>query len=72
MDALRATDANMVAVSNTEYLGTDGMRGLAWQLEAVDADLVVAPGVIDVAGQRLQIHPVAGLLVGLCIGVWRA
>jgi exopolysaccharide biosynthesis polyprenyl glycosylphosphotransferase len=61
MDALRATDANMVAVSNTEYLGTDGMRALAWQLEAVDADLVVAPSVIDVAGPRLQIHPVAGL-----------
>jgi exopolysaccharide biosynthesis polyprenyl glycosylphosphotransferase len=61
IDALRATDANMVAVSNTEYLGTDGMRALAWQLEAVDADLVVAPGVIDVAGPRLRIHPVAGL-----------
>jgi exopolysaccharide biosynthesis polyprenyl glycosylphosphotransferase len=34
---------------------------LAWQLEAVDADLVVAPGVVDVAGPRLQIYPVAGL-----------
>ena len=61
LKALRATDANMVAVSNTEYLGTDGMRALAWQLEAVDADLVVAPGVVDVAGPRLQIYPVAGL-----------
>ena len=61
IEALRATEANVVAVSNTEYLGTDGMRALAWQLEAVDADLVVAPGVIDVAGPRLQIHPVAGL-----------
>jgi exopolysaccharide biosynthesis polyprenyl glycosylphosphotransferase len=61
IDALRVTNANMVAVSNAECLGTDGMRALAWQLEAVDADLVVAPGVIDVAGPRLQIHPVAGL-----------
>jgi exopolysaccharide biosynthesis polyprenyl glycosylphosphotransferase len=61
IDALRATGANVVAVSNTEYLGTGGMRALAWQLEEVDADLVVAPGVIDVAGPRLQIHPVAGL-----------
>ena len=61
IDALRATGASVVAVSNTEYLGTGGMRALAWQLEAVDADLVVAPGVIDVAGPRLQIHPVAGL-----------
>jgi exopolysaccharide biosynthesis polyprenyl glycosylphosphotransferase len=59
--ALRATGADMVAVSNTEYLGTGGMRALAWQLEEVDVDLVVAPGVVDVAGPRLQIHPVAGL-----------
>ena len=61
IDALKATGANVVAVSNTEYLGTGGMRALAWQLEAVDADLVVAPGVVDVAGPRLQIQPVAGL-----------
>jgi exopolysaccharide biosynthesis polyprenyl glycosylphosphotransferase len=61
IDALRATAARIVAVSNTESLGTNGMRALAWQLEAVDADLVVAPGVVDVAGPRLHIHPVAGL-----------
>ncbi len=61
IDALEVTHANVVAVSNTEYLGPGGMRALAWQLEEVDADLVVAPGVIDVAGPRLQIHPVAGL-----------
>ena len=61
IDALETTGANVVAVSNTEYLGTGGMRALAWQLEEVDIDLVVAPGVIDVAGPRLQIHPVAGL-----------
>lgn len=61
IDALRATAARIVAVSNTESLGTHGMRALAWQLEAVDADLVVAPGVVDVAGPRLHIHPVAGL-----------
>jgi exopolysaccharide biosynthesis polyprenyl glycosylphosphotransferase len=37
------------------------MRTLAWQLEAVDVDLVVAPAVVDVASPRLQIHPVGGL-----------
>jgi exopolysaccharide biosynthesis polyprenyl glycosylphosphotransferase len=61
IEALQVTGANIVAVSNTEYLGTGGMRALAWQLEAAEAELVVAPGVIDVAGPRLQIHPVAGL-----------
>jgi exopolysaccharide biosynthesis polyprenyl glycosylphosphotransferase len=61
IDALRKTNANVVAVTNSEHLGASEMRSLAWQLEAVDVDLVVAPGVVDVAGPRLQIHPVAGL-----------
>jgi exopolysaccharide biosynthesis polyprenyl glycosylphosphotransferase len=61
VDVLMSTGVDMVAVSNTEYLGTDGMRTLAWQLEAVDVDLVVAPAVVDVASPRLQIHPVGGL-----------
>jgi exopolysaccharide biosynthesis polyprenyl glycosylphosphotransferase len=60
-EALDATGADMVAVSNTEYLGTEGMRSLAWQLEAIDVDLVVAPAVADVTSPRLQIHPVGGL-----------
>ena len=37
------------------------MRSLAWQLEALDVDLVVAPAMADVASPRLQIHPVGGL-----------
>ena len=61
LDALKATGADMLAVSNTEFLGADGMRALAWELEAVDVDMVVCPGVVDVAGPRLQIRPVAGL-----------
>ena len=59
--ALASTGADMVAVSNTESLGADGMRALAWELEAVDVDLVVSSGVVDVAGPRLQVRPVAGL-----------
>lgn len=59
--ALEQTRAAMVAVSNTESIGVDGMRALAWQLESVDVDLVVSSGVVDVAGPRLQIRPVAGL-----------
>ena len=61
IDAVGATQADMVAVSNTEFFGNEGMRALAWQLEATGTDLVVAPGVVDVAGPRLQVRPVAGL-----------
>jgi exopolysaccharide biosynthesis polyprenyl glycosylphosphotransferase len=59
--AISSTGADMVAVSNTEFLGINGMRTLAWQLESVDVDMVVSSGVVDVAGPRLHIHPVAGL-----------
>jgi len=61
MQAIEETGATMVAVSNTDVLGTEGMRALAWRLEATDTDLVVSPGVVDVAGPRLQVRPVAGL-----------
>ncbi|NLG56026.1 MAG: sugar transferase, partial [Rhodococcus sp.] len=59
--ALEFCSADTVAVTATEKLGHDGMRELAWALEPYDVDLVVAPGVIDVAGPRLTMRPVAGL-----------
>ena len=61
VQAIRRSGADTVAVSNTEFLGADGMRTLAWDLEATQTDLVVSSGVMDVAGPRLQIRPVAGL-----------
>ncbi len=61
LDAIEWSGADTVAVSNTEFLGADGMRALAWDLEATQTNLVVSSGVVDVAGPRLQIRPVAGL-----------
>ena len=34
LDALDITGADILAVSNTEFLGADGMRALAWEFEA--------------------------------------
>jgi hypothetical protein len=59
--AIERSGADTVAVSNTEFLGADGMRALAWELEATQTSLVVSSGVVDVAGPRLHIRPVAGL-----------
>jgi exopolysaccharide biosynthesis polyprenyl glycosylphosphotransferase len=61
VQALLATGADTVAVTDTEALGPDAMRTLAWEIASLDVDLVVAPGVVDVAGPRLRIRPVAGL-----------
>src|SRR5260221_7397525 len=37
------------------------LRALAWELEKTDTDLCVAPALMDVAGPRTTIRPVAGL-----------
>lgn len=59
--AVTATSSNAVAVTATERLNGRGIRDLSWELEKLDIDLLVAPGVVDVAGPRLQMRPVAGL-----------
>jgi exopolysaccharide biosynthesis polyprenyl glycosylphosphotransferase len=38
-----------------------GLRDLAWELEKTGTDLCVAPALLDVAGPRTTIRPVAGL-----------
>jgi exopolysaccharide biosynthesis polyprenyl glycosylphosphotransferase len=52
--------ADTVALTGTERFGVQGIRQLMWQLETRDVDLVVAPGVMDVAEGRLALRPVAG------------
>jgi exopolysaccharide biosynthesis polyprenyl glycosylphosphotransferase len=62
-DAIAATKADTVALTATEHLGPEGIRELSWRLDALGVDLVVSPGVVDVAGPRLTMRPVAGLPV---------
>jgi exopolysaccharide biosynthesis polyprenyl glycosylphosphotransferase len=59
--ALAVSRADTVALTATEHLGPDGVRELSWQLDKLGVDLVVSPGMVDVAGPRLTIRPVAGL-----------
>jgi exopolysaccharide biosynthesis polyprenyl glycosylphosphotransferase len=59
--AIAETNADTVALTATEHLGPDGIRELSWQLDALGVDLVVSPGVADVAGPRLTMQPVSGL-----------
>ncbi|MBY4127357.1 sugar transferase [Rhodococcus fascians] len=58
--AIEECGADTVAVTATEHLGHRGMRKMIWDLEKKHVDLVVAPGVVDVAGPRLVMRPVAG------------
>jgi exopolysaccharide biosynthesis polyprenyl glycosylphosphotransferase len=63
-EAMAAVDlfgADVVAVSAHPDLGGPVLRRLAWALEDRDVDLVVAPGIFEVAGPRLSIRPVSGM-----------
>ncbi len=59
--AVEASGATTVAVTSAEALGHSAMQELSWDLEGLDVDMVVAPGVTDVAGPRMMLRPVAGL-----------
>jgi exopolysaccharide biosynthesis polyprenyl glycosylphosphotransferase len=53
--------AAAVAVTSSAELTPARLRRLSWQLEGTDIDLIVAPGLMEVAGPRLHIRPVTGL-----------
>ncbi|PXW35315.1 UNVERIFIED_CONTAM: exopolysaccharide biosynthesis polyprenyl glycosylphosphotransferase [Williamsia faeni] len=61
IDTVKQTGATTVAVTSASALGYSVMRELSWELESMDVDMVVAPGVTDIAGPRMMLRPVAGL-----------
>lgn len=61
LDAVRRSGADTVAVTATEHLGPAELRRMAWELDPLGVDLIVAPGVVDVAGTRLTNRLVAGM-----------
>ena len=60
-DAVALCGATTVAVTSAEALGHSAMRELSWDLEGMNVDMLVSPGVVDVAGPRMMVRPVAGL-----------
>jgi exopolysaccharide biosynthesis polyprenyl glycosylphosphotransferase len=60
-DAVRDFGADTVAVLACQEMNAIRLRELAWQLEATGTDICVAPALLDVAGPRTTIRPVAGL-----------
>jgi exopolysaccharide biosynthesis polyprenyl glycosylphosphotransferase len=60
-DVVRRFDADMVAVLACPEMSGVRLRELAWELEKTGTDLCVAPALLDVAGPRTTIRPVAGL-----------
>ena len=61
LDAVARTGAETVALAATDHLRPVEIRRLMWELDEVGVDLMIAPGLIDVANQRLVSSPVAGM-----------
>jgi exopolysaccharide biosynthesis polyprenyl glycosylphosphotransferase len=64
MDILAAVDqydVDVVAVAADPELAGHSLRKLSWALEQRGIDLIVSPGIVEVAGPRISIRPVAGL-----------
>jgi len=61
LDAVDELGVHVVAVVSHPDLSGHALRRLAWALEERDVELVVSPGIVEVAGPRLSIRPVAGL-----------
>ncbi len=59
--AVDSTGAHVVAVVSHPDLWGHPLRELAWALEDRDVELIVSPGIVEVAGPRLSIRPLAGL-----------
>ena len=59
--AVRHFDADSVAVLACPELTSVRLRELAWELEDRGTEIYVAPALLDVAGPRTTIRPIAGL-----------
>ncbi len=59
--AVRLYGADTVAVLACPEMAGSSLRQLAWSLEKTGTELCVAPALLDVAGPRTTIRPVAGL-----------
>jgi exopolysaccharide biosynthesis polyprenyl glycosylphosphotransferase len=58
---VRTLGADTVAVTNSSETAAAYLRRLSWDLEGSGVELLVAPGLMEVAGPRLHMRPFIGL-----------
>ena len=61
LDLAARFGADTIAVTSASETAAEYLRQLSWQLEGTGIELLVAPGLIEVAGPRLHIRPFEGL-----------
>lgn len=57
----REHEADTLLIASGSYGSSVDLRQVGWDLEGTDIDLIVVPNLIDVAGPRIHMRPVAGL-----------
>lgn len=62
-EAARTHDVDAVAVTASDGATPSALKRLAWDLERTGAELMVVPGLADIASPRLLITPVDGVPV---------
>ncbi len=60
-EAVRRAKADTVAVLACPEMYGPALRRLSWSLERYSSDILVAPTLVEVAGPRIAIRPIAGL-----------
>lgn len=58
---LASEDADAVAIDPGEDAANNEVQQLAWHLEGRQIDLLISPGMLDLAGPRLTMRPASGL-----------
>jgi exopolysaccharide biosynthesis polyprenyl glycosylphosphotransferase len=61
MAAVGRHRVDVVAIATDPDLAGHSLRRLSWALEQRGIDLIVSPGIVEVAGPRISVRPVAGL-----------
>ena len=62
LDVVRRLDVDTVAVTGSAELGPTKLRWISWQLEGTGIELIVSPGLMEVAGTRLHVRPLLSSL----------
>jgi exopolysaccharide biosynthesis polyprenyl glycosylphosphotransferase len=60
-ELVKTFDADAVAIIGGEATRPNYLRELSWSLEGLGVELLVQPGLVEVAGPRMHIRPYVGL-----------
>ena len=59
-EVVKAMDCDAVAVTSDDSTRYNYLRKLAWSLEGTGVEMLVDPGLVEVAGPRMHIRPLMG------------